>query len=374
MRKKTIISIGIIISLLLILRLFLPSIVLHFVNKELKDMDEYTGKVEDIDIALIRGAYVIDGIEILKRDTGQTAAVDTVPFFSCPNIDLSIHWKALFEGKIVGELLVNQPKLNFVHTPSVDPEVKQDTSDLRGLIRELMPLDINRFEIKQAEVHYIDNLSKPEVDVFISDLNILATHLTNNPVEGDSLPSSLNANGSTYGGVFNLDVKLNALADQPTFDMNAEIEKVDMVGLNDFLRAYGNFDVKKGEFNVFTEFAAKDGNFKGYVKPLIKDLNVVQWNKEEGNMLQVLWETLVAGAAELFENQKEDQLGSKITIENTFENPDIHTGQAIMIILRNAFVQALMPSIEQSINLNNIEEKESSTGFFEGIFKGDSGN
>lgn len=62
-------------------------------------MDEYTGKVEDIDIALIRGAYVIDGIEILKRDTGQTAAVDTVPFFSCPNIDLSIHWKALFEGK-----------------------------------------------------------------------------------------------------------------------------------------------------------------------------------------------------------------------------------------------------------------------------------
>ncbi|GAB3022098.1 DUF748 domain-containing protein [Cyclobacterium sediminis] len=337
-------------------------------------MDEYTGKVEDIDIALIRGAYVIDGIEILKRDTGQTAAVDTVPFFSCPNIDLSIHWKALFEGKIVGELLVNQPKLNFVHTPSVDPEVKQDTSDLRGLIRELMPLDINRFEIKQAEVHYIDNLSKPEVDVFISDLNILATHLTNNPVEGDSLPSSLNANGSTYGGVFNLDVKLNALADQPTFDMNAEIEKVDMVGLNDFLRAYGNFDVKKGEFNVFTEFAAKDGNFKGYVKPLIKDLNVVQWNKEEGNMLQVLWETLVAGAAELFENQKEDQLGSKITIENTFENPDIHTGQAIMIILRNAFVQALRPSIEQSINLNNIEEKESSTGFFEGIFKGDSEN
>lgn len=99
MRKKTIISIGIIVSLLLILRLFLPSIVLHFVNKELKDMDEYTGKVEDIDIALIRGAYVIDGIEILKRDTGQTAAVDTVPFFSCPNIDLSIHWKALFEGK-----------------------------------------------------------------------------------------------------------------------------------------------------------------------------------------------------------------------------------------------------------------------------------
>ena len=374
MRKKTLISIGVIVGLLIIGRLFLPSIVLHFVNKELKNMDEYTGKVDDIDIALIRGAYVIDGIEILKRDTNKTAAVDTVPFFSCPNVDLSIHWKALFEGKIVGELLVNQPKLNFVHTPSVAPEVKQDTSDLRGLIRDLMPLDINRFEIKQAEIHYIDNLSTPKVDAFITDLNILATHLTNHPVEGDSLPSTLNANGNAYGGNFNLDVNLNALAEAPTFDMNAEIEQVDMVGLNDFLRAYGNFDVKEGEFNVFTEFAAKDGQFKGYVKPLIKKLNVVQWNKEEGNMLQVLWETLVAGAAELFENQKEDQLGSKINIENTFENPNIHTGQAIMVILRNAFVQALRPSIEQSINLNNIEEENAETGFFQGIFKGDNEN
>lgn len=132
----------------------------------------------------------------------------------------------------------------------------------------------------------------------------MATHLTNDSVEGDSLPSSLNANGRAYDGVFNLDVKLNALADQPTFDMSAAFENVNLVGLNDFLRAYGNFDVKKGEFNVFTEFAAKEGVFKGYVKPLIKDLDVVQWNKEEGNVLQILWETLVAGAAELFENQK----------------------------------------------------------------------
>jgi len=96
--------------------------------------------------------------------------------------------------------------------------------------------------------------------------------------------------------------------------------------------------VKKGAFNFFTEFAAKDGNFKGYVKPLIKELNILQWNKEEGNVFQVLWETIVAGGAELFENQKEDQIGSKINIENTFENPDIHIGQAIVLILKNAFI------------------------------------
>ncbi|GEO22445.1 DUF748 domain-containing protein [Cyclobacterium qasimii] len=371
MRKKTSIILGIIIVLLIVFRLFLPDIVLHFVNKQLSEMEEYTGNVEDIDIALIRGAYVIDGIEILKRDTEDRESADSIPFFTSPHVDLSIHWNALFKGKIVGELVVDQPKLNFVNTEKNDPEVKQDTADFRGLIRDLMPLDINRFEINQGEIHYIDNMASPKVDVFIKELDILAENLTNEPINSDSLPSSINASGLAYGGTFNLDVKLNALADQPTFDMNAEIEKVDLVGLNDFLRAYGNFDVKKGEFNVFTEFAAKGGKFKGYVKPLIKELDIVQWNKEEGNVLQILWETIVAGAAELFENQREDQIGSKLLIENTFENPDIHTGQAILLILRNAFVQALRPSIEQSINFSNVEKEESEKGFFKGLFGGD---
>lgn len=100
MRKKTIISLGIVVFLLLLLRLFLPSIVLHFVNKELKDMEEYTGHVEDIDIALIRGAYVIDGIEILKRDTNKTAAIDTVPFSHALRLTYQFIGRHCFKGKL----------------------------------------------------------------------------------------------------------------------------------------------------------------------------------------------------------------------------------------------------------------------------------
>lgn len=368
-RKKVGITLGVLIIMLLIFRFFLPDIVLHYVNKELREMEEYTGRVEDIDIALIRGAYVIDGIEIVKRNTKDREASDSIPFFSCPRVDLSVQWNAFFEGKVVGELVVDQPRLNFVNTAENDPEAKQDTADFRGLIQDLMPLNINRFEINQAAIHYIDNLASPKVNVSIEELTILATQLTNEPIKGDSLPSSIKADGKTYGGTFTLDVNLNALADHPTFDMNAEVEKMDLVGLNDFLKAYGNFDVKAGEFNVFTEFAAKDGQFKGYVKPLIRNLDIVQWNKEEGNVFQVLWETVVAGTAELFENQKRDQVGSKITIQNTFDNPDIDVSQAIVQILRNAFIQALRPSIEQSINISDMENEEDK-GFFEELFDG----
>lgn len=372
MSKKAWIIIGVIVAVLVIFRLFLPTIVLDVVNKQLEQMEEYTGHVEDIDIALIRGAYVIDGIEIVKRETEDREVSDSVPFFSCPRIDISVEWKALFHGKIVAELEADKPHLNFVNTEKKDPNAKQDTADFRELIRDLVPLSLNRFEINQAEIHYIDNMSEPKVDIFLEDLNVLAQGLTNKPEANDTLPSSIDANAKVYGGTFDLNVRLDALADNPTFDMNAEVKKLDMTKLNDFMRAYGNFDVQEGEFNVYTEFAARDGRFGGYVKPLIKKLNVLQWRKEDGTFLEKLWESIIEGAAELFENQKKDQLGSKIMIENTFQDPKVRIGPAIGLILRNAFIQALRPAIEQTIDISDMEPK--SEGFFKELFDKDEGS
>ena len=367
MSKKTWIVIGVIALALVVLRMLLPTIVLDVVNTQLSQMKEYTGQVEDIDIALIRGAYVIDGIEIVKRETEDRDVSDSIPFFSSPRVDLSVEWKALFKGKIVGELELDRPKLNFVNPPKKDNEAKQDTADFRELIRDLMPLSINRFQINDAEIHYIDNMTEARVDVFAENLNVLATGLTNKPEGNDTLPSSIKADANVYGGAFDLKVRLDALAENPTFDMEAEMKELDLTNLNDFMRAYGNFDVEEGEFNVYTEFAAKNGEFGGYVKPLIKKLNVVEWKTEEGTTAQKIWESIVEGAAELFENQKNDQIGSKIMIENTFQDPKVRIGPAIGLVLRNAFIQALRPSIEQSIDLDDLEPKEN--GFFKELFE-----
>ena len=54
---------------------------------------------------------------------------------------------------------------------------------------------------------------------------------------------------------------MNPLVDTPTFKLNAGISNMDLVALNDFMRAYGNFDVAKGEFQVYSEVAAAHGHF-----------------------------------------------------------------------------------------------------------------
>jgi hypothetical protein len=356
----------VLVVLLVIFRLCLPYIVLRYVNKKLSGLKEYYGHVEDIDIALIRGAYVIRDIKLEKIGNEQ-GTKDTIPFFKSPVIDLSVEWRAIFKGSLVGEIYVEDPVLNFVKGKHKGEDTKADTADFRQLIDDLMPLTVNHFEITRGQIHYIDQFSSPRVDLAMKDLEIVATNLTNVNDSSKLLPARATADASVYGGQFHMDVNFDALNKTPTFDMSAELKHMNLVLLNDFLRAYGNFDVKKGDVSLYTEFAAKEGGFGGYVKPVLKDLDIVQWNKEEGDFKQILWETLIGSAAALLENRKEDQVATKVNIEGRFDDPTINIWRAISFVLRNAFVHALKPSVDNSININRLDDAKDKT-FLEKIF------
>ena len=63
-RKIVWIVAGSLLVILIAFRIALPYILLRFVNKELQTIPGYTGHVDDIDVALIRGAYTIKTIKL----------------------------------------------------------------------------------------------------------------------------------------------------------------------------------------------------------------------------------------------------------------------------------------------------------------------
>jgi hypothetical protein len=129
--------------------------------------------------------------------------------------------------------------------------------------------------------------------------------------------------------------------------------------LNDFLRAYGNFDVQKGTFSLYSEVATKDGKFKGYVKPIIKDLDVVGSEDRSDNFFNKIYEQIVGAVGVIFKNQKKDQIATKFNLEGNYSNPQTNIIEAIWEILRNAFIQALLPRIDNEINLKSVEAENS---------------
>ncbi len=239
----------IIVVVLIVIRLVLPYVVLHYANKTLANMKGYYGHIEDIDLALYRGAYTVKDIYLNKVDS--TSGKES-KFFDSKVIDLSLEWKALFHGSVVGDLLFENPHLRIIKERVEPKQLAEDTTDFKDLLDKFMPIKINRFEIRNGVLQYIDNTSSPNVDVSLKRTNVVATNLTNAFDSTEILPSSIAMDADIYEGAFKLNMKLNPLAERPTFDMNARLDNTNLVLLNDFLSAYAKVDVNKGTFYLIS--------------------------------------------------------------------------------------------------------------------------
>jgi hypothetical protein len=356
----------IVIAVLILIRLILPSIVLHYANKTLANVPGYYGHVEDIDLSIYRGAYQLNNMYLNKLDsvTGKQT-----PFFKVETIDLSIEWRALFHGSIAGRLTFYTPSLLFTKNKTEIGQVKKDTNDFRKVLRSFMPLKVNRFDVNNGNIHYIDETSNPKVDIAMTHTHILAENLTNVVDKKKELPSSVVANADVYGGKLSFNMRLNGLAAHPTFDLNAELKNTNLVLLNDFLKAYGGFDVERGDFGLYTEFASKDGVYTGYVKPVIKDLKVLGPHDKHDNILQLAWEAIVGAAGVILRNQHKDQIATKVPISGDLKTSSANIPESIWELLRNAFIQALVPNIDNQISINSVgKAPEKKQSLFQKIF------
>jgi hypothetical protein len=367
-KRKKVRILLIIVGVLIICRIILPYVLLHYANKRLANMPGYYGHVDDLDLSLYRGAYKLKNLYLDKLDSSTNVRTK---FFNVKLIDLSLEWAALFHGRLVGKVDLETPTLLITKDKTDASKVVQDTSNFRTLFKSFMPLKVNRLVVNHGNIHYLDSGSVPKVDIFMTETYVLADNLSN-VSDSSKLPSIIHSSADMSGGIMHFDMRLNPLSTDPLFEMKAKLENADITRFNDFFLAYGSFDIHKGNFGLYTEFSAADGKFIGYVKPVIKDLDVVGPEAHKHGILHLLWEDMIGAAGILLRNHPHDQIATKIPIEGTFKKVDnIDTWSAIAILLRNAFIQALIPSIDNEISINSINnppQDEKKKGFFKKVF------
>ena len=361
-KKIITITLTFIIVGLIIFRLLLPTIVKNYLNKTLADMGEYSGHVKDVDIWLIRGAYVINGLEINKT-TGKVP----VPFLIAPKIDLAVEWAALFKGAVKAKVVFFDPELNFVSGPTKETSQTGAGTDWTGPLQKLLPIDINKFQIHNGKIKYNDFHASPKVDIFINKLELLATNLSNIEDKEKPLPSELTISGSSIGGG-NLSLlgKLNLLKKVPDADINMKFTDIKLVALNDFAKAYGKFDFEKGKLSIFSEISVKNSNVAGYLKPVLEDVDVLDWDEDGPTFMQQLWQAAIGTTFAVFKNHKTDRFATKIPVEGKLdEKLDTDVFTTVVRVVKNAFIEAYQKTLDGSVTFdNNGEDKEKKFLFF----------
>lgn len=137
----------------------------------------------------------------------------------------------------------------------------------------------------------------------------------------------------------------------PDLDLVLSIANTDMRGMNDLLRAYGNFDVVAGNFSMYSEIKIRQGKIDGYVKPLFSDMKVYDQRQDaEKSLFRKLYEGLIGGISGLLENRPRSEVATQVPISGDVEEPQTGTLETVIRLIQNAFFKAILPGFEKEVS------------------------
>ncbi|AZE65944.1 protein of unknown function [Pseudomonas synxantha] len=342
-------TIAALLVLLVALDLALPYLVRNYLNDKLADMGDYRGQITDVDLALWRGAYKINGLQIVKVD-GKVP----VPFVKAPLIDLSVSWHSLwYDHAVVAEVEFLKPELNFVDG-GANKQASQTGkgTDWRAQLGKLLPITLNEVRIRDGKIAFHNFNSKPAVNLYATQVDASFFNLTNVVDVKGKRDATFEGKGMLLGQApLEASATFDPLSNFEDFEFRFRAKEIQLKRLNDFAAAYGKFDFNAGSGAVVVEAQAEKGQLSGYIKPLLRDVEVFNWqqdveNKDKG-IFRSIWEAVVGTGETVLKNQNKNQFATRVELSGSVHQQDISAFSAFLQILRNGFVQAFNARYEQ---------------------------
>ena len=335
-----------IIVLLLVIRLLLPYGVRHYLNNRMDRMGDYHGQIADIDLHLWRGAYTVNGLQIIKV-SGKVP----VPLLAAPRTDINLSWRALTHGLLRGKLAFYRPVLNFVDGNGEDDTQSGKGVDWRSKLKLLTPMRLDQLSVTNGTITFHNFVSSPRVDLKMTDVNGTVSNLTNVERQSGSRVAYMHATAKVLGQApLETHAEFDPIKDHGDFKIDLRVSHVDLTKANQLARAYTGLDLASGEGDFTMQLEASHGQLTGYAKPLFHHLQIFSWKQDveqdHKNPFQLAWEATAQVVTSIFKNHGKDQFATRIPISGRIDDKHLGTVNAIVNVLRNAFVQAYTPQLE----------------------------
>lgn len=246
---------------------------------------------------------------------------------------------------------INGVKIEYIHTPK-NVGVAQKTTKTateatkRAADRPDLVVRAERVRVTKSEVGVTNKTATPPFRVFFTDVNLAVDNVSNQRAEG---VGKIHLTGRFMGsGRTDATMSFRPTPKGPDFDLLLKLEETDMTTMNPILRQYGKFDVVNGTFSLYSELRGKGGQVTGYVKPLFRDVKAYDPRQDEDkSFVKKLYERLVNVATKILKNFPRKEVATKVDVEGRIDQPQTSMLQAIGNLLRNAFIQAILPGLER---------------------------
>jgi Domain of Unknown Function (DUF748) len=240
--------------------------------------------------------------------------------------------------------------LDYLHTLPTAAAESARKEEVEAAARDAgskgVVLKLDKLDLVKSNLGLVNKTKKTSYRMFVSDANLHVTNLSNQFRQG---PAVAKLRGKFMGsGPSVAHIHYRPNKNGADFDLDLAIEDTELTAMNDILRAYGKFDVTAGTFSCYSQLRVQNGQMNGYVKPFLAGIKVYDPEQDkQKSVFHKLYEMLVGGIANLFENKRTDEVATRADISGPTGNTKTSVWQIVGRAFENAFIKAILPGFDK---------------------------
>lgn len=343
-KKKFIIPISIFVFLLVVRAVMVP-VAQKELNKFLATFSPTLYfHMADLDIHIIRGAYSFEGI------TGKVKG-QKHDFLKIGKVDVSIAWREIFKGKIVTDIEVTEPDFSYTkelkNAIAASPKKKDQAQTAKD---KLFPVRIERVDVKNGTLTLDDYPSLEKDKKFnVTGIEGRISNLTATkkfPLSFFNLKATILGNS-----VVKTTGHLNTLTKPMEWDVDGQLQGFDLTAANHYLKHKLPLTFTKGKLDLYAEAESTHGKMEGYVKPFMKNLDVMKTNEHFKGPKHWFIEVVTALSNLILRTADTKTVATKIPFSMDKSGFHVDSGTALDKAIENGFEQKLKPGIEDKYEI-----------------------
>lgn len=256
---------------------------------------------------------------------------------------------------VLRELTLDNVEADYVETsggPTVAKQAVKDASKQAAKAATTSSAEtqtrvvIDSLEMKASNFGFVNTTVEPEYRLFVDVATASLHDFSNGKRQKDAI---VKLDGTFMkSGTLRFRGKIRPDHMGPGLDFNLQLTDTEIKTLNPALRAHGRLDVVAGQLSVYSEVAVRDRRVSGYVKPIIVDLDVYDPAQDRKKpVLNKIYQGTVGAVARLFKNEQTEQVATVTPIAGRLEAIDADGWRAFVLLLRNAYVEAIQAGLER---------------------------
>jgi hypothetical protein len=331
---------GLAVALVILLRILLDPLAAHVTRRLLNEPEAVSGNFQKVHVSLFPPAYEIRRLKIIEARDGDGRH----PLFYAESTKIIFECRRIWHAEFVASLRLDDLKIVVTARPAKAPKqglAMAKIPILGDALEGLLPAWVDKVEVHEGELLFRDPTAPHHPQIWLHHIELSAENVSTRTRPSRVPLSTVRVHAMLgHSGAFTFVGSADLFATKPQFAGDLAVRGWNVAELYALEESAMKLQTPKGTMDIFAKFKAQSGVISGWVKPVLKNVEVRPTEAGFGNGLKA-W--VVDRGLHLFSDSvpEGNVFATIIPIEGRLDRLDAQPWPTIMGVVRNAFVEGI---------------------------------